>query len=171
MEVALLVIVRVPPGGGRCHADEEGVVSRRISKVPRVPQNQYGTSVWSRGISMVSRFSRSPVPLDREGLMRRPVTVFAWIRHQQAIGYEVATRQQEVADRLLLPPARGAAEASQLNIRPGSALPPYGTHAGVAGSRNIPHAFMLMLCGIGHARSPDPVTSRMPSRAGAVCRV
>ena len=78
--------------------------------------------------------------------MRRPVTVFAWIRHQQAIGYEVATRQQEVADRFLLPPARGAAEASQLSIRPGSALPPYGTHAGVPGSRNIPHAFMLRGC-------------------------
>ena len=29
--------------------------TRRISKVPRVPQNQYGTSRWSRGISMVSR--------------------------------------------------------------------------------------------------------------------
>ena len=67
MEVALLVIVRVPPGGGRCHADEDGVVTRRISKVPRVPQNQYGTSVWSRRISMVSRF-RFPVPFDREGL-------------------------------------------------------------------------------------------------------
>ena len=32
--VALLVLVRVPPGGGRCQADEEGVVSRRVSKVP-----------------------------------------------------------------------------------------------------------------------------------------
>ena len=148
MEVALLVIVRVPPGGGRCHADEEGVVSRRISKVPEEMGGGEG-GVGSRRISMVSRFSRSPVPLDREGLMRRPVTVFAWIRHQQAIGYEVANRQQEVADRLPLPPARGAAEASQLNIRPGSALPPYGTHAGAAGSSSIPHAFMLVCpCGV-----------------------
>ena len=104
MEVALLVIVRVPPGGGRCHADEEGVVTCRISKVPRVPQNQHGTSVWSRGISMVSRFSRSPVPLDREGLMRRPVTVFAWIRHQQAIGYVVATRQEVAPQGVPRPP-------------------------------------------------------------------
>ena len=62
--VALLVLVHVPPGGGRCQADEDGVVSRRISKVP---EEVGGGWVGSRRISMVSRF-RFPVPSDREGL-------------------------------------------------------------------------------------------------------
>ena len=62
--VALLVLVHVPPGGGRCQADEDGVVSRRISKVP---EEVGGGWVGSRRISMVSRF-RFPVPFDREGL-------------------------------------------------------------------------------------------------------
>ena len=48
--VALLVLVRVPPGGGRCHADEEGVVSRRVSKVPEEVGGRVGwgpaESVW-----------------------------------------------------------------------------------------------------------------------------
>ena len=62
--VALLVLVHVPPGGGRCQADEDGVVSRRISKVP---EEVGGGWVGSRRLSMVSRF-RFPVPSDREGL-------------------------------------------------------------------------------------------------------
>ena len=48
--VALLVLVRVPPGGGRCQADEEGVVSRRVSKVPEEVGGRVGwgpaESVW-----------------------------------------------------------------------------------------------------------------------------
>ena len=65
MEVALLVIVRVPPGGGRCHADEEGVVSRRISKVPE-EVGEAGGGVTE--FLLKSRFIRSPLPFDREGL-------------------------------------------------------------------------------------------------------
>ena len=114
--VALLVLVCVPPGGGRCQADEEGVVSRRVSKVPEEVGGEGG--VGSRRISMVSRFSRSPVPLDREGLMRRPVTVLrgSGTSRPSAVG---ATRQEG------LTPARSAAtqRAPQSNRR-GPLLPP-----------------------------------------------
>ena len=45
-----------PPTRGAAEAPWLGLLpTRGISKVPRVPQNQYGTSRWSRGISMVSR--------------------------------------------------------------------------------------------------------------------
>ena len=45
------------PLGGGCIGTPWHLLppTSRISKVPRVPQNQYGTSRWSRGISMVSR--------------------------------------------------------------------------------------------------------------------
>ena len=107
-----------------------------------MPEEVGGGGVGSRRISMVSRF-RFPVPFDREGLaascdrflrgsgtsrpaaMRLPTVSKKWPKGP------AATREGLLRER------------RELSIRPGSALPPYGTHAGVSGSSYIPHAFRI----------------------------
>ena len=54
--------------------------------------------------------------------MRRPVTVFAWIRHQQATGYEVANRQREGAEGLPRPPTGGRCRNAMARLPPTSRI-------------------------------------------------
>ena len=82
--------------------------------------------------------------------MRRPVTVFAWLRHQRPTGYEVANRQQEVAQGSLRPPARGYC----------------GNAESSASARGVRYLRMARM-----RESLDPVTSRTPSCSEGVCSV